>query len=398
MGTVVDRPVGVGNARGVAAFLNNRHVRQTIIQGVLFFGTVALFAYFIGNAVDNMARLGISSGYEFMERPANFAIGEFLVAYSPADSYGRAIWVGLLNTMKVAFIGCVLCTVLGVFLGILRLSPNPLLSGLVQAYIEVIRNTPLLLQLFFWYAVAQRFPGPRQALSPIEGFFLSNRGVVIPWLEWHAQLDFVFLALVLGVVATFVVDRAARRRRDATGEGFAVWPWLLALVFGLPVLVAIIIGAPIVWSVPELRGFNFVGGMTLTPEFFALLIGLVLYTAAFVAEIVRSGIQSVGKGQWEAARAVGLRDGKIMRMIILPQALRVIIPPMTSSYLNLTKNSSLAVAIGFPDLVAVGNTVMNQTGQSFEVIAIFMAIYLTISLSISAFMNWYNARVALKER
>lgn len=383
---------------GIMAALNNRHVRGTIIQAVLLTCVVGAFLYFTSNAISNMGRLGITSGYGFLDRPANFGIGEVMIPYSPADTYGRAIMVGLLNTIKVAVVGCILATILGIFLGILRLTNNPLLSVLIQSYIEVIRNVPLLLQLFFWYAVAQKFPGPRDAFQPFPGFFLSNRGVKVPWLEWAPQHDIMLLAAVIGVIVSFFVSKASARKRDATGVGFMVFPWVLGLVFIIPAIIGFLIGAPMTLSMPTLRGFNFVGGVSLTPEFFALLFGLTLYTAAFIAEIVRSGIQSVGKGQTEAARALGLPAGKIMRLVTLPQALRVIIPPMTSNYLNLTKNSSLAVAIGYPDVVSIVNTTMNQTGQSFETIAILMGVYLTLSLSISAFMNWYNTSVSLKER
>ena len=392
---IAQRPSG---SSGILAALNNRHVRGTVVQALLLTAVVGAFLYFTSNAISNMGRLGITSGYGFLDRPANFGIGEFMVPYTPADTYGRAIFVGLLNTIKVALVGCILATILGIFLGILRLTNNPLLSTLIQSYIEVIRNVPLLLQLFFWYAVAQKFPGPRDAFQPLPGFFLSNRGVKVPWLEWAPQHDIMLLAAVIGVVISFFVRKASDRKRDATGVGFMVFPWAIGLIFGIPAIIGMMIGAPMTLSVPVLRGFNFAGGVSLSPEFFALLIGLTLYTAAFIAEIVRSGIQSVGKGQGEAARALGLPAGKIMRLVTLPQALRVIIPPMTSNYLNLTKNSSLAVAIGYPDVVSIVNTTMNQTGQSFETIAILMGVYLTLSLSISAFMNWYNSRISLKER
>ena len=395
---MVDMAQRSAGSTGIMAALNNRHVRGTIIQAVLLTCVVGAFLYFTSNAVSNMGRLGITSGYGFLDRPANFGIGEVMIPYSPADTYGRAIMVGLLNTIKVAIVGCILATILGIFLGILRLTNNPLLSVLIQSYIEVIRNVPLLLQLFFWYAVAQKFPGPRDAFQPFPGFFLSTRGVKVPWLEWAPQHDIMLLAAVIGVVVSFFVSKASTRKRDATGVGFMVFPWVLGLVFVIPAIIGFLIGAPMTLSVPALRGFNFVGGVSLTPEFFALLFGLTLYTAAFIAEIVRSGIQSVGKGQTEAARALGLPAGKIMRLVTLPQALRVIIPPMTSNYLNLTKNSSLAVAIGYPDVVSIVNTTMNQTGQSIETIAILMGVYLTLSLSISAFMNWYNTSVSLKER
>ncbi|MSO76302.1 MAG: ABC transporter permease subunit [Alphaproteobacteria bacterium] len=377
---------------------NNRLVRTTLYQAVLFGGVIWMFAYFTGNAVENMARLGITSGYGFLDRPANLPIGEGIIAYTPADSYGRAILVGLLNTFKVTIIGCVLVTILGVTLGIMRLSPNPLLSGLVQTYIEVIRNTPLLLQLFFWYVIVRQLPAPRQAFNPLDGVFISNRGVQIPWLEADAGLWWIASALGLAILGSLAYRRMAMARQARTGEFTPVLPLALVLLLVLPALAAWLFSVPIIPTIPELKGFNFVGGTSLTPEFTALLTGLTMYTIAFVAEIVRSGVQSVAHGQWEAARSLGLRDRRILRLIILPQALRVIVPPMTSTYLNYAKNSSLAVAIGYPDLVSVVNTTMNQTGQSVETIAILMAVYLSISLSISAFMNWYNRRIALTER
>jgi general L-amino acid transport system permease protein len=382
----------------IARVWNNRLVRASLYQVVLFAGVVVMFTYFTGNAVENMARLGITSGYGFLDRPANLPIGEGVIAYTPADSYGRAILVGLLNTFKVSIVGCVLVTILGTMLGIMRLSPNPLLSGVVQVYIEVVRNTPLLLQLFFWYVVVRQLPVPREALNPMDGVFISNRGVNLPWLEPDAGLWWVGAGLLAALLGALAYGRLARRRQERTGAFTPVLPVALLLVVLLPTAAAWLFEVPIIPTIPELKGFNFVGGTALTPEFTALLTGLTMYTAAFVAEIVRSGIQSVHPGQWEAARSLGLRDRRILRLIILPQALRVIVPPMTSTYLNFAKNSSLAVAIGYPDLVSVVNTTMNQTGQSVETIAILMAVYLSISLSISAFMNWYNRRIALTER
>jgi general L-amino acid transport system permease protein len=298
-------------------------------------GAAVLVAWFlISNTMANLEERRIASGFGFLGREAGFEIGDsFFMRYSAADSYLRALVVGLTNTLAVSLIGIVLASGLGTTIGLSRLSKNFLLRNLSAAYVEFLRNVPLLVQLFFWYAViTEGLPGPREALSPLPGVFLSNRGIFFPTFS----------------------------------------------------------------SVPEIQGFNFVGGMTLTPEFAALLIGLTTYTAAFIAEIVRAGVLAVDRGQSEAAHALGLSRGHTTRLVILPQALRVIIPPMTSQYLNLTKNSSLAVAIGYPDLVSIANTTLNQTGQAIEGITIIMAVYLTISLSISAFMNWYNARVALR--
>jgi general L-amino acid transport system permease protein len=372
--------------------------RGLLIQGALLVVVLGIGWWFWSNAQANMAARGLQFGYAFLDRSAGIPIGESVIPYTPADTYRTALTVGLLNTLRVAIVGIALCTVFGILLGLARLSTNPLLRGLVGGYIEVIRNTPLVLQLVFWHAVLLTLPSVRQALNPIPGVFLSQRGVKIPALVAEPAL-WVFLgAIAVGAAGWWLLLRRERARQAETGERRATILPGLALLFGLPALALVVGFVPTVeW--PELAGFNFEGGLSLSPEFFALLIGLVVYTSAFIAEIVRAGIQSVHKGQWEAASALGLAPGRIMRLVILPQALRVIIPPLTSQYLNLTKNSSLAVVIGYPDLVSVANTSINQTGQAIEVISIFMAVYLIISLLTSALMNWYNARVALlKER
>jgi general L-amino acid transport system permease protein len=374
----------------------------TTPRGLLWQAALAVAVIFIGwslynNMLANMAARGLQFGYGFLGRSAGIPIGESIIPYTPADSYARALTVGFVNTMRVALFGIVLATLLGVALGLARLSSNPLLRGLTGGYIEVIRNTPLVLQLVFWHALILQLPSVRQALNPLPGLYLSQRGMKMPALIADVAFWAALLALSAAVLIWIGLLRRERARQAATGERRATILPGLALVFGLPLLASLAFGAPKVeW--PELTGFNFEGGLALSPEFFALLIGLVVYTAAFIAEIVRSGIQSVHKGQWEAARALGLPGGRIMRLVILPQALRVIIPPLTSQYLNLTKNSSLAVVIGYPDLVSVSNTSINQTGQAVEVITLFMAVYLVISLVTSALMNAYNRAVALKER
>ena len=374
----------------------------TTLRGLLWQAGLAAAVIFIGwslynNMLTNMAARGLQFGFGFLNRSAGFPIGEGLLAYTPSDTYARALTQGFLNTMRVAIVGVVLATILGVLLGLARLSPNPLLRSLTGGYIEIIRNTPLVLQLVFWHSVILQLPSVRQALSPLPGFFLSQRGVKLPALLAEPALYSCLLAVVTAAILWYGLARRERARQIATGERKSTLLPGLTLLIGLPVLASFLFGAPRVeW--PELTGFNFEGGLALSPEFFALLIGLVIYTSAFIAEIVRSGIQSVHKGQWEAARALGLAPGRIMRLVILPQALRVIIPPMTSQFLNLTKNSSLAVVIGYPDLVSVANTSINQTGQAVEVISLFMAIYLAISLFTSLLMNMYNRAVALKER
>ncbi|NYT36204.1 amino acid ABC transporter permease [Allopusillimonas soli] len=377
---------------------NDPGIRALIYQ-VLVVGIVgAIIWYLVSNTLHNLAVRNIATGFGFLHREAGFAIGETMVDYTPADTYGRAIWVGILNTLRVSVIGIVLATIFGTILGVARLSSNWLVSRMAGIYVEVMRNIPLLLQLFFWYAIiTEIMPGPRQALHPIQGIFISNRGLKLPALVGDG-LDWMLAGLGIAIVAILAIAHWARRRQEATGRIFPLGRTAVLLIVALPVLAWLLGGAQLKIEYPELKGFNFQGGITLSPEFAALLAGLVLYTSAFICEVVRSGIQAVSKGQWEAAGSLGLPRGRMLRLVILPQALRVIVPPMTSQYLNLTKNSSLAVAIGYPDIVSVVNTTLNQTGQAIEGILIIMAAYLTVSLSISIFMNWYNKRIALVER
>ncbi|GGJ38935.1 amino acid ABC transporter permease [Neoroseomonas lacus] len=369
-------------------------VWQVLVVGVVF----GIIYWLWSNTVHNLEVRRIATGFGFLHREAGLPIAEHLISYEPTDTYLRALTVGVLNTLKVAVIGVILATIIGTFIGIARLSKNFLVSKIAGFYIEVIRDIPLLLQLLFWYTILQGLPGPRQSFHPVEGVFLSNRGLRMPSLVWEGAHTATVLSVVAGIVLAWLYGRHARALQMADGQPRRIWPAAVALIFGLPVAVWLALGAP--WTIdwPAMRGFNFQGGMAISPEYAALLTGLVTYTAAFIAEVVRAGIQSVGLGQWEAAQALGLRSGSVLRLIVLPQALRVIIPPMTSNYLNLTKNSSLAVAIGYQDIVSIANTTLNQTGQAIEGIAIIMAVYLTISLSISLFMNWYNARIALVER
>jgi general L-amino acid transport system permease protein len=373
---------------------------RAIVWQVVILGAVGLIAwYLIGNTSRNLASRHIATGFGFLDRTAGIPIGEALISYNPAaDSYGRALVIGLLNTLKVAVVGVVLATILGTLIGIGRLSKNWLMARLTAFYVETIRDLPLLLQLFFWYTVMQTLPAPRNAVSVGSVVYLSNRGLKLPTLDWEFAHTAGLLALLVGAAGTWLWNRRARLQQDATGVRPAVWPVAVGLMVILPLVVWAAFGAPFHWDVPALHGFNFQGGTNISPEYFALLIGLVTYTAGYIAEIVRSGIQAVAWGQWEAAGALGMKRGTILRHIVLPQALRVIIPPMTSQYLNLTKNSSLAIAIGYQDLVSIANTTLNQTGQAIEGIAVIMAVYLTISLSISLFMNWYNAHIALVER
>ncbi|WPB85872.1 amino acid ABC transporter permease [Sediminicoccus rosea] len=372
---------------------------RNIIWQVLVVGGVFGVIYWLwSNTSYNLEVRRIATGWDFLWREAGLPIGESLIEYDPSMSYFRALQVGVLNTLKVALIGIVLATILGTLLGIARLSKNWMLNKFAAAYVEIVRDLPLLLQLLFWYALLQGLPGPRQALNPVDGVFLSNRGLKLPFFVWESAHSWALLTMVAGVVATLLYRRWARAEQAKDGQARAVWPAAVAFTIGAPIAVWAAMGAPFTPDVPALRGFNFRGGIDVSPEFFALLLGLTLYTAGFIAEIVRAGIQAVNQGQWEAAEALGLPRGRVMSLIVLPQALRVIIPPMTSQFLNITKNSSLAVAIGYQDIVSIANTTLNQTGQAIEGIAIIMLVYLTISLSISLFMNWYNKRIALVER
>jgi len=370
-----------------------------IVYQVVIVGLIGSVLYWLwSNTVHNLEVRRIATGFGFLAREAGLPIGESLIEYDPTDNYLRALMVGVLNTLKVAVVGVLLATILGTLIGIARLSKNWLVSKIAGVYIEIIRDLPLLLQLLFWYTILQGLPGPRQAINPVEGVFLSNRGMKLPFIEWESAHNWALVAFVIGVVATWLLARANRAKQYQDGQPRTLWPAALGFMLAFPLAIWAMNGAPFTPDIPALRGFNFRGGITITPEYFALLIGLVTYTAGFIAEIVRAGIQSVSGGQWEAAEALGMRRGEILKKIVMPQALRVIIPPMTSQYLNLTKNSSLAVAIGYQDIVSIANTTLNQTGQAIEGIAIIMMVYLTISLSISLFMNWYNARIALVER
>jgi len=377
----------------------NPRVRGIVLQ-VVFLAIVAAFvAFLVHNTLINLHRQNIASGFGFLVREAAFGIGESLIAYSPADTYARAFLVGLLNTLYVSAFGIVLATVLGTVMGIARLSSNWLIRKLAQVYVETFRNIPLPLQLFFWWAMFRgSAPAPRQAWELLPGVLVSNRGFVYPVPTADPVYRWMLLAFALGIAGAIGLSHWSKRRQALTGAQFPTGWVGAALILGLPLLVFLAAGMPLHLDWPELKGFNFVGGGAVSPEFAALLIGLTVYTGSFVAEIVRAGVLAVSWGQSEAASALGLKPGQRMRLIVLPQALRVIVPPMTSEYLSLTKNSSLAVAIGYPDLVSIANTTMNQTGQAVEGIVMIMAVYLAISLLISLFMNLYNRAVALVER
>jgi general L-amino acid transport system permease protein len=383
---------------GDTSILNSLAFRGLVYQVLLALAVALTGWYLYANVHENLARQGIATGFDFLWEAAGFDIGESLISFDASDSYGRIILAGLVNTLHVSIVGIVLATVVGVLVGIARVSSNWLIAKLASIYVEVFRNIPILLQIIFWATVIRNLPSQRDPIAISDTIFLSNRGANFPVPFEHPIYPWVMLALLAGIGATGYLKRWVRLRREATGEQFPVlWPGI-GLILGLPLVVWVFAGAPLVWDIPVLRGFSYQGGMSSSPEFIALLISLVAYTGAFIAEIVRSGIQSVGIGQLEAARSLGLRSGLVMRLVVLPQALRVIVPPTTSQYLSLTKNSSLAVAIGYPDLVNVGNTTINQTGQAVEGIAIMMLIYLIISLTISTSMNFYNRVVAIRER
>jgi general L-amino acid transport system permease protein len=379
--------------------LRSRAVRGVLYQ-LLAIGLIGLAVWFLAhNTLENMRVRGIQSGFDFLLQPAGFDIGEKLMPYESNDSYWRAFLVGVLNTLRVAIIGIVLTTILGTLLGVGRFSPNALVRGLCYGYVELFRNIPILLQLLMWYLLlTEALPDPGSPLSAFGLFFLSKGGVSFPAPVWAAGHGWAVLGLVAGFAASRFYAAVARRRFEATGIPRATFLPALGIVLLGGLLGWAAGGAPNEWRLPESGEVAVTGGGEITPEFIAVLLGLTLYTASFVAEVVRAGIQSVPRGQVEAANALGLPRGRQMQLVILPQALRVIIPPITNQYLNLTKNSSLAVAIGYPDVVSISNTALNQTGRAVECIAIIMAVYLFTSLSTSAFMNWYNKRSAIKER
>jgi general L-amino acid transport system permease protein len=378
--------------------------RSKAFRGVLYQVVAVLLiaaagAYLLSNTLENMRSRGIKSGFDFITQPAGFAIGESVIPFDSAESYGKAFLVGLSNTFRVAILGIVMASLLGTLLGIGRLSRNFLVRGLSSAYVDLIRNVPLLLQLFIWYFVmTELLPPIETALQPLPDVFFSKNGLQFPHPTWSDGHAFTVLGFFAGLVACWAWSRLARRRFEATGHQMPVVLPGLAIIVGVTALGWLVGGSPAGLDVPEKTEINVVGGGAVTPEFLTVLLGLTIYTAAYIAEVVRAGIQSVPYGQHEASAALGLSRGLALRLVQLPQALRVIIPPMTNQYLNLTKNSSLAVAVGYPDLVSISNTSLNQTGRAIECIALVMACYLTLSLLTSAAMNAYNKRASIKER
>ncbi|MDA9914511.1 ABC transporter permease subunit [Alphaproteobacteria bacterium] len=385
-------------------FLNtiwrNEKSREIIVQIFVLFCIGSILSWLIANVDANFKALGKDISFEFLFIPAGYDINQYLIDYNNRDSHLRAGIVGLLNTGLVAFFGIILATVLGVFLGIIRLSKNWLASKLAYWYIEFSRNVPILLHILLWHGIIiNTLPHPKKALNLGDLTFLSNRGFYIPKPLTENGIELVYLFLVIAIIFAVLFFKYARRKQDLTGVQYPVFWINLSVIILLPTIAFFISGMPISLEIPALKGFNFRGGMHMSPELAALTFALGIYTAAFIAEIVRAGIMAVDKGQREAAESIGLKPSKVMNLVILPQARRVIIPPLTSQYLNLTKNSSLAIAIGYMDLVAtLGGISLNQTGREMETMVIVMLIYLSVSLSISAFMNWYNNKAKLVGR
>ncbi len=387
-------------SRKKASSLINDPKARGIFYQVLTLALLVLFVWTVTqNTIHNLQRANIASGFGFLDGRAGFDIGQSMIAYSSDSTYGRALIVGILNTLQVAVIGIITASILGFLIGIARLSRNWLIAKLAEVYVEVFRNIPPLLVIFFWYkGVISALPQARESFELPFSSYLNNRGLFLPKPVFGDGTWLLALALVVGIIATVFMARWAKQRQMRTGQPFHTVLVGVALIFGLPILAFLALGAPLTFDYPVAGRFNLTGGTVVGPEFMSLYLALSFYTAAFIAEIVRAGIKAVPKGQTEAANALGVRGSDITRLIVLPQALRIIIPPLTSQYLNLTKNSSLAVAVGFADVMAVGGTMLNQTGQAVEIVAIWVVIYLSISVTTAIFMNWFNARMALVER
>ena len=381
------------------SFINDPKVRGVFFQAVVVILLVAGVWWIVNNVIENLQRLHIASGFGFLKSRAGFDISESAIAYSSDSTYGRAIVVGLINTLIVAGAGIITATIIGFVIGIGRLSHNWLIRKICTVYVEVFRNIPPLLVIFFWYSgVLAVLPVVRESINLPFGSFLNQRGFYFPRAVWGDGSWLILVAFLVGIALAWFVARTARQRQMATGQQFPVFWTSLALIVGLPVLAYVLSGFPLTFDFPKQSTFNLTGGFQVKPEFLSLYLALSCYTASFIAEIVRAGILGVSKGQTEAAGALGLRPGSILRLVVVPQAMRIVIPPLTSQYLNLTKNSSLAIAIGYPDLTATAGTVLNQTGQAVEGVLIMMVVYLVISLVTSAVMNVVNARMALVER
>ena len=381
-------------------FFSDEKFRSIFFQ-TLVIGLFALGIFFIVQTTAyNLEKRNIATGWRFLSDPAGFDISfSPFINFKSTDTHLDVYFVGVLNTLLVSFCGCIAATILGFLVGIIRLSSNWLLVRVAYIYVEFTRNVPLLLQIILWYSILIQLPRVKQSLEFLDIFFISNRGIYSPRPVFETGFSYVFIAIILAFISSFIIRRWAKKRQDETGKQFPVLSSAFGLIIILPLLLFFIIGSPMSFDYPELKGFNFKGGMVIRPEFIAMFLALTIYTAAFISETVRSGILSVTKGQREASAALGLKKSWIMRLIIIPQALRVIVPPLTSQYLNLTKNSSLGIAVGYADLVhGFGGISLNQTGQAIECMVIVMATYLTISLTISVFMNIYNRSIQFKEK
>ena len=378
----------------------NERSRSLVIQIVALVVLLLVVAWIVNNTVQNLENLGVETGYGFLGHPASYDINQRLIEYSSRSTHARAALVGFLNTLLVAVTGIIFATVLGFLIGILRLSNNWLVSRLMTAYVEFTRNVPVLLHILLWYGIVVHvLPHPKQAIEPLSGFFLSNRGFYLPRPVFEDLAWVIPASLVVALAGVWLFSRHARRVQEETGRIYPVLSISLAAIVSVPVIAYFASGSPVHLDWPELKGFNYKGGIALKPEFFALWFALSIYTAAFIAEIVRAGIVAVSHGQTEASYSLGLKPGWTMRLVVIPQALRVIVPPLISQYLSLTKNSSLAIAVGYMDLTAtIGRISLNQTGRALECMSILLTVYLLISLTISAFMNWYNRRIRLVER
>lgn len=388
-----------GARRPTQSLLYNPQLRQFIYQALTLIFIAWVIYYAWSNAAQNLAKANMTAGFGFLNGRAGFDIAQTPIAYSSDSTYSRALFIGLINTLIVAACGIVTATILGLLIGMGRLSNNWLISRLSTVYVEIFRNIPPLLVIFFWYkGVLALLPDVKKALSLPLSIYVSNRGVYMPAPVFSDGIGVVLIALAIGIVGAIIYARWASNKQMATGVRSPVLVVNLALIIGLPAVAMVATGFPVTFDVPVLGKFNMNGGTVVGPEFFSLYMALSFYTAAFISEIVRAGIRGVSSGQSEAAHALGIGSRLTTRLVVLPQALRIIIPPLTSQYLNITKNSSLAVAVGYADLVAVGGTILNQSGHSIEIIAIWMLVYVSISLMTSLFMNWFNAKMALVER
>ena len=389
--------ISMGRAR--TSLLYDPKARGLVFQAIMLVALVAFVWWIIGNTAENLKRSNIASGFDFLNGRAGFDLAQTPVAFTSDSTYFDALVVGLLNTVIVSVLGIITAVALGFMIGVGRLSRNWLVRKLSTVYVEIFRNIPPLLVIFFWYfGVLSVLPDPKKSIALPFGSFLNNRGFVLPRAIWGEGAWLIGAGLLTGIVFTLLMRKWANDRQMATGQRFPVLWTSLAMIFGFPLLAYILTGFPLEFEFPKASTFNLSGGFQIRPEFLSLYLALSIYTASFIAEIVRAGIQGVSKGQSEAAHALGLREGATLRLVVIPQAMRTIIPPLTSQFLNLTKNSSLAIAIGYPDLVAVGGTILNQSGQAIEIVAIWMVVYLGLSIATSLFMNWFNARMALVER